>query len=162
VLPGTRRAARARADLGCVSDQECSAFSENDVCRESVDVDRCLVGCQSTQDCADSWGGDVYEVYDASHFSCTAGLCQHTGCRSDQECQGLGASYVCRDLDGVPTCQMGCQSTQDCPDSWGGAIYDAYDASHFECDSGLCGYLGCRSEGECQAFGAGYVCRTPS
>lgn len=111
----------------------------------------CRQTCSTASDCA-----TASAAYDADNYACTAGECVWKGCNSDAECRSAFASsaYVCREQLGLKTCLKSCAVAADC------AIASAaYDADNWSCASSTCQYLGCRSDTECTALGAGYVCR---
>ncbi len=58
-------------------------------------IDTCYPTCTAPADCAIAGGG---ALYDASHYACTGGLCEWTGCQSTAECQAAFPTldYVCQ------------------------------------------------------------------
>lgn len=56
----------------------------------------------------------------------------------------------------VPMCINPCETAADCDSGVPWA-----DADNFECDDGLCIYLGCNSNAECMERGEDYRCLTP-
>ncbi|MGE0327663.1 MAG: hypothetical protein AB7K71_21870 [Polyangiaceae bacterium] len=102
----------------------------------------CQAACNSPADCASGT-----PLYDASHYSCDAGVCVWQGCKGDSDCTFLG-NYVCREQYGLPTCLKGCSSPNDCGS---GQAYD--DADNYSCDNGGCFNQGCNNEAECDALG---------
>ena len=131
---------------GCNSEAECQAV--NLTCQDVGGVPVCLIPCSVAADCEIGGGA----AYDADNYSCDQGGCIYTGCNSDAECLSMG-SYLCRDGGGMDICQPACITTADC--DLGAA---PYDADNYSCDDGVCHYLGCNSDQECQALGS-YVCR---
>jgi len=134
---------------GCQSDQECSTwFMKPSVCAKlyGATVASCNPKCAAPADCAKP----NMPAFDASHYACTSGACEYTGCQSDQECtKSLGTPSVCTTLDGdkIPTCNRGCNTAADCVPLT--TTIPAYDASYYTCNSGVCEYTGCKSAQEC-------------
>lgn len=112
----------------------------------------CVLGCAAEPDCT-----TASPAFDDDNYTCEAGSCRYTGCVDDAECEATFASadYACRDPGtGVRSCLEGCASSADC-----GSATLAFDADNYSCDSGICRYLGCNDDSECEAtFGAAYGC----
>lgn len=149
---------------GCNSDEECkSSFASSAyACRTVSGVKQCVKACASASDC--SMGS---AAYDADNYACEAGSCRWIGCNTDAECASSFASsdYVCRSLPGgfdplTPTpgkyCLKACATASDCA-----TASAAYDEDNYACESGLCKYVGCKSDGECQSafMKPSYACR---
>lgn len=137
--------------LGCKSANECTvALQSNEVTCDTAPgnkVPTCQATCQTSADCAVSGNA----LGSAEHFTCDAGKCRWTGCKSTNECKtALGSTKTtCDTPDGAetPVCMPTCQKAADCaiPGS------KLNDAGHFACQAGRCKWLGCRSTGECAA-----------
>ncbi len=118
----------------------------------------CRPACTAVAQCATP----MVPSYDEDNWSCTAGACDYTGCRSDAECQTLG-NYVCRTPEGtnLPLCQAACQTPSTC-----GTDDAAYASARFSCNGGVCRWNGCQTDDECQrsmSRGGGaarWLCRT--
>jgi len=112
----------------------------------------CVLGCAVDADCT-----TASPAFDADNYRCDDGRCEYTGCVDDAECRATfsNTSYVCRDPGtGVRTCQQSCDAAADC-----GSGTPAFDANNYACEGGLCRYVGCRDDAECESsFGAGYGC----
>lgn len=143
--------------LGCNSNQECIDFygATSWVCRDfpGQETKWCNLTCSEPADCVPFASGDLF---DASHYTCDAGMCNWTGCVSNAECAAqYGGTFVCHYVDGMGTCVNGCGNATDCGD--GGA---ANDADNYRCETGACVYEGCNDTAECKSsFGAGAICR---
>jgi hypothetical protein len=110
----------------------------------SNDVSWCQMACTSSADCSQNTA-----AYDADNYSCVSGICRYDGCRNDAECTASWnqSGYVCGSaVFGVRYCAEVCSQPSDC--TLGLA---AYDADNYNCVSGACVYLGCRSDAECAA-----------
>ena len=150
--------AGACAYTGCKNDQECTAMNgQGWACRAMGGFPSCVLTCTTAADCSSS---DAPPAFDASHFACTGGLCEYTGCKNNQECTSMyGQGWACRTVEGAahPSCVKTCSAPADC------AVPNAppmYSASHFACTAGVCEHLGCKSDQECvTAVGEGAVCR---
>jgi hypothetical protein len=81
---------------GCKSAAECTAaYGEKTVCeaRPGSPIPVCVPTCSAPADCAKPGASGLY---DASHFTCVQGRCQHTGCRGTAECTAtFGDGMVC-------------------------------------------------------------------
>jgi hypothetical protein len=112
----------------------------------------CVLACSEAAGCA-----TASPVTDADNWACTAQRCEYLGCLSDAECQSAYANpaYVCDESAFIPTCVLACQSPADCA-----TATPLTDADNWTCTFGLCGYLGCLSDGECQETyaNAAYEC----
>jgi hypothetical protein len=113
-----------------------------------VTVRACYAQCSTAASCA-----TAVAYMDADNFTCVSGACHYLGCLNDAECQTIG-SYVCRDQGfGMKGCVHTCSGPADCS---AGVAY--MDADNYTCDLGVCHYLGCLNDAECQTIGA-YACR---
>ena len=150
--------------LGCVNDAECDAtFGATGASYRCVEVPgglrQCVASCATPTDCATPSSA----VLDADNWACDAGACRYLGCTSDDECGSAFASgaptYRCVDAPGgLPTCVETCETRDDCA-----SPSPSVDADNFACDEGLCRFLGCLSDAECQATfsqtGGTWTCR---
>lgn len=113
----------------------------------------CRLACATAADCA-----QPSAAYDEDNYRCAAGVCEYTGCRSDDECRAvfMSGAYVCSDALGLPSCLQACATAGDC-----GTGSAAFDADNYRCDAGVCLYEGCRDDAECAAtfFDPAYDCR---
>ena len=107
----------------------------------------CQQGCTKPADCATT---TTAGAYDASHWSCNAGVCRYEGCKSDAECTatfGGTKPYKCHATAGsFAACVPACSKPADCA-----TASAAYDADNYACTSGICEYTGCNSTAECAA-----------
>ncbi|MBN8613312.1 MAG: hypothetical protein J0L92_22150 [Deltaproteobacteria bacterium] len=114
----------------------------------------CRTSCAAAADCATAG----LALYDASHYTCDAGVCRWTGCRNDGECRtAFGRDdYACRDVAGFPSCLDTCSTSAEC-----GSGTAAFDTDNYECVGGVCEYRGCRHDAECAATfsSSAFVCR---
>ncbi len=145
---------------GCNSTQECvdTYMTNAYACGNVGDLpfDTCLHTCTAASDCA-----IASPAYDADNYRCTGGLCDYTGCNSDQECvTAFGSAYGCHAVAGLsyPTCQTRCTTASDCAIANGGSLYDV---NNYSCDAGYCRWTGCNTTGECidSLMNSGYECR---
>lgn len=135
--------------LGCVADSDCPDPSQ--VCRATDDgtgVDMyCVAGCASAGSCGQGMGPFV-----PSNYSCIDGGCIFDGCSSDGECEELSPGTRC-----VPElskfCLRTCTEPEDCTTGT-----PASDGDNFECAEGVCVYLGCNGDRECDGE---QVCQAP-
>ncbi|HEX6767349.1 MAG TPA: hypothetical protein VF103_17745 [Polyangiaceae bacterium] len=138
---------------GCNNLDECTSLAPTYVCQAypGNPIKGCIPGCSVSADC--SLG---IPAYDADNYTCDNGGCIYRGCNNDMECDALIAGRVCRrDASGYGSCWEPCLSASDC--ILNGA---AYDEDNFTCTGGLCTYVGCHSDAECNGTGpAVYVCR---
>ncbi|HUH03090.1 MAG TPA: hypothetical protein VML75_13935 [Kofleriaceae bacterium] len=145
---------------GCNSTQECidtfmsTAYACGTV--SGISLPSCLQTCGGSADCA-----TANVAYDADNYRCTSGLCEYTGCNSEQECAtGIGANYGCHQFAGwsYPTCVPRCGTAADCAIANGGTLYDA---DNYVCDGGYCRWDGCNSTSECTSslMNTAYECR---
>lgn len=127
-----------------------------DTVKPPASVPNCVVACSIPADCPPAGAAPIG---DASHYSCSAGICEYLGCKSTSECAAVfGAEFVCAAVDGTPFkfCQTGCSTAADCvtPNA-----PDVMDENHYSCVGGACRYDGCKSDSECvSAYGAQYGC----
>ncbi len=151
--------------LGCRSDDECVAtFGAGGddwrcVAPAGGGVPTCTRGCVAPGDCA-----SPSPAVDADNYACEAGACRYLGCLNDAECTATfgtaGGTWRCRDVVAglPPSCVEACTAPADCA-----SPSPAVDADNHACEAGLCRYLGCLSDAECDAtFGArsgDYTCR---
>ncbi len=116
----------------------------------------CQPACTRASDC-----GVGSPAWDADNYACAEGQCVYTGCRSDQECtESYDRPFLCREtrLVWIPTCQQPCQRAADCVAAEMPA--GAYDQDNYACEGGVCLYVGCHSDEECeQSLRQPYVCR---
>jgi len=124
------------------------SYKTSTAAEDAVQV--CLVACASAADCATG-----VEAYDEDNYTCEDGGCVYTGCTSDDECRSLG-DYLCTESAGPSVCQPACDSVSDCV-----LGLAPYDSDNYECNDGVCAYLGCLSDEECQDLGA-YTCAPSS
>ncbi len=143
---------------GCNSDAECATSFGDPVyiCGHdpSYPYPSCLKGCKAAADCKVDGG-----AYDSDNYTCAAGECHYSGCKTNGECDltyGAG-KYVCGTIAGYPVqyCVKGCQSGNDCTLDSG-----AFSGDNYTCIEGLCSYTGCKDDGEClTTFGSPlYTC----
>lgn len=128
---------------GCNTDAECqqSMGGKDYACTSSNGLKSCHHTCATPADCA-----TASAAFDADNYACASGVCTYTGCTSDDECQkSMKAPYACKPLNGLKLCQHACTQPADCAVDLVG-----YDVSHFACDDGVCRYLGCAGDAECQ------------
>jgi hypothetical protein len=149
--------------LGCASDAECAetfgATGATYRCVSSLGgVPTCVEQCASPADCA-----SPAPSVDEDNWACEASTCRYLGCASDAECNetfgATGGSYRCvPGFGGVRQCIEACSSPADCAS---GA--PSVDEDNWACEAGLCRYLGCTGDGECQATfgssGGAWLCR---
>jgi hypothetical protein len=118
---------------------------------------RCTEACTAPADCA-----SAAPTVDADNWACDAGSCRYLGCRSDAECQdSLGAgggTWRCADgPGGLRQCAEACTAPSDC--ATGAPVTSA---DNYACEAGLCRYLGCLGDAECQdtfgGTGGSYRC----
>lgn len=142
---------------GCLDDDECAVLGDY-ACREDGSGTRaCVERCRTSEDCTYT-GAPAYQ--DADNFTCAAGVCRWDGCRSDDECAGLG-DRACATPFGlaVPTCVERCRTQADC--ATGAPPGGAYDVDNYVCIDRLCLWKGCLGDAECVTSFADpdYVCR---
>ncbi len=83
--------------LGCKSNDECTSalHSAKFACSKpaGADVAGCQETCTKAADCAVAGS----TLYDASHFTCAAGMCEWTGCKSASECKTslMASNFTC-------------------------------------------------------------------
>lgn len=145
---------------GCSSDDSCAqVYKTTDyVCRPypGASIDMCQKKCSVAQDCAMDTG-----AWSAENWKCQGDYCVYLGCSSDLECKTsmAGLDFRCRDMPalGYKSCVKGCGSPADCavPGS------PAYAASTYDCNQGVCEYLGCPNDAACQQSlnSQKYVCK---
>jgi hypothetical protein len=139
------------AYLGCKSDAECEVIQPGSAClaHDGVSVPYCERTCSTPSDCAYPNGNPLFDV---DHYQCTNSRCIQLGCNSDAECNwgNPKATYACRAPanGGEKGCNQVCSSPVDCIVS---ADTPAYDTDNYACEDGVCSYLGCHSDAECQA-----------
>lgn len=141
---------------GCNSDAECISTFMTDkyACRDVGGLRQCMTKCSVANDCATAGSA----AYDADNWTCDAGTCRYLGCKADSECSALGAGYVCRKTGSllIPICQKSCTAASDCA-----TASAAYDEDNYACESGVCTYIGCKSDEECRSslMKPNYACR---
>lgn len=80
--------------LGCNSTAECTSSyaSPAYACNTTLKYPICMLKCSSVADCATPSS----PAYDADNYTCKAGYCEYTGCKSDAECTAGGLpGYKC-------------------------------------------------------------------
>ena len=119
-------------------------------------ISACLKTCNDVRDCVAGNGG----LYDVDNYQCTGdGLCQWTGCNTDEECvSALNSNrYVCDQSATIPYCVLTCMTADDCVTIPGAT--GAFDADNYDCRSQKCVYSGCNNNSECAtSLGAQYQC----
>ncbi|MBL8719792.1 MAG: hypothetical protein JNL79_27630 [Myxococcales bacterium] len=107
----------------------------------------CQQGCTKPADCATT---TTPGAYDASHWSCNAGVCRYEGCKTDAECTatfGGTKPYKCHATAGsFPACVAACSKPADCA-----TTSAAYDADNYACNGGACEWKGCNDDAECKS-----------
>jgi hypothetical protein len=101
----------------------------------------CTATCAVPDDCELALGDN--------HYTCDGGVCVYTGCFDAADCESIsGPGYACEAAFGstVPLCIKTCAAPADC--STGLPITDD---DNYTCDEGLCHYLGCLDDLECQS-----------
>jgi hypothetical protein len=114
----------------------------------------CVLACGSPADCVYD-GISPGSIYDVDNWVCKSGRCAHLGCLSDSECAATpGLDYApmkCATVSGgYKSCLAACAGKADCPHP---SRVDSplYGADNYECKNGVCSYIGCHSDAECQA-----------
>lgn len=133
--------------LGCADDSECQAAYQNPAYRcgevDGVAVPTCYPACDDVGQCV-----LATPIYDADNWECSAGRCAWLGCTDDAECQATyqNPSYACVEIGGpTPTCLATCDVADDCIQP-----SPLYDGENWTCDAGVCRWIGCLDDGECQ------------
>jgi hypothetical protein len=148
---------------GCRSASECNAEGHGShfVCRAAAaGPPSCAPACQKPSDCVPP-GAPTPSLQDASHYTCAAGACVWTGCRSTSECVAAthDSQVSCEAAAGEPVraCVPTCKVATDCVVPGSGKLGDAH---HYACQSGRCQWLGCKSTLECTTAlsSSKYVC----
>ncbi|MBM4355104.1 MAG: hypothetical protein FJ109_15185 [Deltaproteobacteria bacterium] len=128
-----------------------SSSCPNGVCPPVANV--CVLACATPADCVYA-GTAPGGIYDEDSWVCNSGRCAHLGCLSDAECSaqpGLDyASMKCVMVSGgYKSCLAACSAPGDCPHP---SRVDSplYGADNYECKAGVCSYIGCHSDAECQ------------
>ena len=122
------------------------------VCRSipGTQVLGCVEPCSVPADCS----LDV-PAWDADNYTCDNGGCTYHGCNTDAECEAMYPGRVCRrNGTGNGDCWETCTTAADCPLS--GA---SFDEDNFTCTGGLCTYIGCHNDAECENPAIAFVCR---
>lgn len=142
---------------GCNNDQECSdAYGAEYVCvtnNSTGDLPGCVKSCLTSTSCDDG-----NPAHDGDNYVCNSGACEYIGCHDDMECSDTyGAGFGCFVFQGIPykMCWQGCQSDSDC-----GLGTPGLDQDNFTCVQGVCEYMGCNNNAECDATWPGTVCKT--
>jgi hypothetical protein len=149
---------------GCNNDAECttSFMSAQYVCATSSGMKTCLKKCSAPTDCVVAGS----KLYDADNWKCESSACKWIGCNADDECTSLGSNYVCRNIympgldplidTTVKNCVKKCSAPADCA-----TASAAFDADNYECDMGICKYIGCKTDDECKSslMKSNYACR---
>ncbi len=144
--------------LGCLGDGECESTFPGlgyGCYEDGPFAPSCVKYCSVPADCELG-----ISLYSADNYECDGGYCNWTGCNNDTECQEAmqDSTYTCESMTGYPydNCQKNCNSPTDCVANGATA---AYDADNYDCESNLCVYSGCNSDGECQSsFTADWEC----
>jgi hypothetical protein len=149
---------RCVVDKQCGQDIECAAtapFCAAGKCAECRTKDDC-----KDKDCVDGHCGPQCEadtqckVFEA----CQTGKCVYVGCRSDRECVLKAGNTTptqdprlskCHVADGVGTCVYPCEIDAQC------AVSEA-------CIAGVCEYLGCETDDECNSIAGLHNLPAPS
>lgn len=142
---------------------ELSSGCLNGVCPSVASV--CVLACATPSDCVYQ-GTAPGGIYDEDNWVCKSGRCAHLGCLSDAECaEQPGLDYApmkCVAVSGgYKSCLAACSAPADCPHP---SRVDSplYGADNYECKNGVCSYVGCYSDAECQAgiqgTGLNWVC----
>ncbi|NUN15439.1 MAG: hypothetical protein HUU55_17585 [Myxococcales bacterium] len=143
--------------LGCQSHLECTELYAGlpALCDDTaIGMPLCALACTTPADCVFAGDGGAYDV---DNYSCDAGICRYVGCHTDKEClSSLPDTEAGCDLSlQIPLCKSECQTNKDCAQT-----HSAYDADNYVCENGLCTYIGCHTDDECDGLGAGpWVCR---
>jgi len=136
--------------IGCLDDTDCSDRTQ--VCRPNDDgtgIDNfCLQSCADSSSCGIGTG-----PYVASNYSCVDGGCIFDGCSSDAECDAASPGTRC-----VPALSKFCLRSCTEPDDCTTGVGAAWDGDNFECERGVCIYVGCNGDRECDDE---QVCRPP-
>jgi hypothetical protein len=114
----------------------------------------CVKGCSAPADCS-----LASPAYDADNWRCEGGGCRYTGCNNDAECAGSfpNMNMACAAIpSGIRVCLSRCTTAADCAMS-----LPAYDADNYRCDNGVCAYLGCHDDAECDASIKNTICVAP-
>lgn len=139
--------------LGCASTDECNAdFDE--VCTGVLGegtVPSCNAPCETTEDCTSTLFPDAFE------FECIDGGCEQQISCTEASCDTIfGTDSVCH--EGL--CVFPCETPADCASD--NEQDELRDENNYACTSGLCEYLGCQSDAECDAaFTSDRVCAAP-
>jgi hypothetical protein len=145
--------------LGCQSVADCpTSGGQSYVCVSAPgSIPACIPACATPSDCVTAG----VPIFQAANYACRAGLCQWTGCLSDQECRDTYSDprYLCRQVPGwtLQSCFLACTAPSDCVSANASVLLDA---DNYACDGGLCTWTGCRSTAECTAAysSSAYVC----
>lgn len=137
--------------IGCTADSDCPDASQ--VCRPTDDgtgvYNFCVQSCENPDACGQGMG-----PYVPSNYSCIDGGCIFDGCSADAECEDVSPGTRC-----VPEqskfCLRPCTVPGDCTTGAGAA----WDADNFACERGVCVYLGCNGDRECDGE---QVCQAPT
>jgi hypothetical protein len=148
--------------LGCNTTNECTTtFMDPDyICSAppGSTLDYCYPSCATAADCVLPNGGTLYDI---DNYACNSGRCDWLGCNSTSECTAafMNPDYVCGTMPGTTfdSCYPSCATAADCVVPNGGPLYDA---DNYECNSGLCQWIGCNSTAECTDtfMNPDYVC----
>jgi hypothetical protein len=119
-------------------------------------VGECIPSCYTPADCTTP---ESPAVFDASHYSCVAGVCDYLGCKNDDDCTSTyGSGVKCLPMPGTDhnECIAPCMTAVDCGVPGGPALLDP---SHYLCTGGVCEHLGCQTDDECHPVkGPNTVC----
>ena len=146
--------------LGCQTDAECvTSYGTGVKCLPSpgLPFDECVWPCQDVQDCSIPGGPSLF---DNDHYECNAGVCQHLGCQTTDECTAVhGNDSVCAPKPGssLNACVTGCTVPADCANPGAPTLVDS---DNYLCVSGACLYVGCLDDSECtSAYGSDWICK---
>ena len=132
---------------GCKDSAECAAVDQEATLCAPVpgsSISACYRGCATPSDCTDSRA----QLLDASHFTCTDGLCAHLGCQSDEDCtESSNLLTICDPTvpGGLLGCVAACATAADCSF----VDFPLTGPDNFACENQRCVYLGCMSDIEC-------------
>lgn len=107
-------------------------------------IPSCYQTCAVPSDC----GYDGVPTFDADNWTCD-GTCHYLGCLSDAECEATPSSMTpkCAPYSkglALKSCVRICSTASDCDQGIVGL-----KAVNFECDVGVCAYVGCATDGDC-------------
>ena len=157
------------AYLGCSSDQECYesylGVSGDWECHDTgVGMSFCFrtVLCETPVDCVVGYWKHPDAApanSDENNWACQDGECRYLGCQTDDECAAVEVAdeeYQCSDVLGggiigwADGCRKVCSAPADCIPKHIGEPHPVEDEDNWGCQDGLCYYLGCVSDAECE------------